>query len=37
MSAAELAVAVIGVVVGFAAGYGFRGWIARRTAGRRGG
>jgi len=37
MSAAVLAVAVIAVVAGFAAGYGFRVWIGRRGAGRRGG
>jgi hypothetical protein len=35
MSAVDAAVAVAAALAGFAAGYGFRGWFARRLAGRR--
>jgi hypothetical protein len=36
MSAVDAAVAVASVLAGFAAGYGFRGWLARRLEARRG-
>ena len=34
MNAIDSAIAVVAILAGFAAGYGFRGWYARRTEGR---
>jgi hypothetical protein len=35
MDAADVAVALIAVLAGFAAGYAFRGWFARRVGRKR--